>query len=59
VRDTNANKYYFRTFSDQNIRVVDFNKFKHTDKNLKWVNIDQKAPPALDITNRDTTTPQS
>lgn len=50
VKDPNSLKYYMRTFADQNIRMVDLNKFDLNAKNLQVISV-AGAQTITDISN--------
>lgn len=50
ARDPQSLKYYFRTYDDQTIRVVDLTKFDFKAKAVKRVRTDSGRQPAVDIT---------
>ncbi len=42
--DLQGKRYYFKTFSNQDIRMVDFAKLKLNKKQITWMYIDSKQP---------------
>lgn len=49
VKDPQGLKYYFKTYDDQQIRVVDLKKFDLDAKSVKMVSTSKFAPAAIDI----------
>lgn len=49
VKDPQSLKYYFKTYADQQIRVVDLKKFNLDDKAVKMVSTGGNQPVAQDI----------
>lgn len=55
VKDPNNLKYYFRTFADQNVRVIDLKKFDPNAKQVQWILFNTSQPLAQDVSNTATT----
>ncbi len=50
MRDPQALKYYFTTYDDQNIQMIDLNKIDFGTKALKSFNVAADKTPVNDIT---------
>ena len=51
VKDPNALKYYYKTYDDQTIRMVDLSKFNPNDKRIKRIST-KSEQPIVDMTAR-------
>jgi choloylglycine hydrolase len=51
VRDPQALRYYYRTYDDQTIRMVDLKKFDLNAKELKQISTLQGTTPIVDMSS--------
>ena len=49
ARDPGSLRYYFRTFDDQTIRVVDMNKFDFDSGEMRWLDVMGFKQPTIDV----------
>lgn len=51
VRDTRSLKYYFRTYDDSSIQMVDLSKFDLSAKSIKTLNVTKEKSQANDLSS--------